>query len=203
MTRALHVTGAWTKVIGYKRLIAEARSCLFDQSRPLSGAYVLELLSFRLFTWLKLPLSTTTMAADTLSELLIAQLLEEDMRFLESQREADELQLTQALADSAKGQGRIPKRAAREPTPDFEHAIRLMAEEARFSGDAAFAQSLQHSDDAEATANRQYAMKLAATEKKGMLDAEFARRLQEADDDVDLDDPNMKDAERLAHSVFH
>ena len=144
----------------------------------------------------------TAMATDALSELLIAQLLEEDMRVLESQQEAEELQLTQALADSAKGQGRIPKRAAREPTPDFSHAIRLMAEEARFSGDAAFAQSLQHSGDAEATANRQYAMKLAAAEKKSMLDAEFARRLQEADDDADLDAPDMRDAERLAHSFF-
>ncbi|TCD68696.1 hypothetical protein EIP91_009980 [Steccherinum ochraceum] len=137
------------------------------------------------------------MATDVLSELLIAQLLEEDMRMLNSQQEAESLQVTQALADSARGKGRIPKRAQKEATPDGDLAMRLMAEEARLSSDAALAQSLQHTDDAHATANRQFALRLAASEKKVLLDAEFARRLQEADDEMDIDAQNMKDAESV------
>ncbi|KAH8101927.1 hypothetical protein BXZ70DRAFT_932499 [Cristinia sonorae] len=137
------------------------------------------------------------MSADVLSELLIAQLLEEDMRVLTSQQEAENLQLAQSLADSAGGNGRIPKRAAKEPIPDMDYALSLMVEEARLSSDAALAQSLQHSDDAEATANRQFAIKLAASDRKTMLDAEYAKRLQEADDEMDIDEPKMKDAESV------
>ncbi|THH30196.1 hypothetical protein EUX98_g3975 [Antrodiella citrinella] len=138
------------------------------------------------------------MDTDVLSELLIAQLLEEDMRILSNQQEAETLQITQAIADSVRGKSRIPMRAARETTPDVDVALRIMAEEARLSGDAALAQSLQHSTDAEATANRQCAMRLAASDKKDLLDAEFARRLQEVDEEEeDMDAPHMKDAESV------
>lgn len=136
------------------------------------------------------------MATDVLSEMLIAQLIEEDMRMLASHHQAESLQFTQVLADSTKGEGGIQQVARPEPPQDIEMAARLWAEEARLSGDAALAQSLQHSDDVEATANRQYAMRLAASEKKAMLDLEFAKRLQAADDDADLDAPHMMDAER-------
>ena len=134
------------------------------------------------------------MTTDVLSELLIAQLLEEDVRILTDQQKAEAFQLTQLLADTGHASGHIQTEAEEENMSDIDLAIRLMAEEARRSGDAALAQSLQHSEDTEATVNRQYAMKLAASEKRIMLDAEFAKKLQEMGKGMDA--PDVRDAEK-------
>ena len=122
-------------------------------------------------------------SVDTLSELLIAQLLEDDMRMLTDAREAERLQLTD-----------IPGKAAPQNVEsDEDIAFKLFMEEARLNGDAALAQALQQSTDSSAIAGQQLAQKLAAAEKKFVLDAEFARRLQERTDHDDDDDANNLD----------
>ncbi|KAK7683547.1 hypothetical protein QCA50_013382 [Cerrena zonata] len=140
-------------------------------------------------------------SADALSELLIAQLLEEDMRILSDAREAERLQLTQSLADSSRASGRFPKKVHLESVQtDEDIALHLFVEEARFNGDAALAQALQQSADSSAIAGQQLAQKLAAAEKKLMLDAEFARLLQERnndDDATDTHDIDMLDADSV------
>ncbi|KAF7350397.1 RBR-type E3 ubiquitin transferase [Mycena venus] len=133
---------------------------------------------------------------DILSGLLIAQLLEEDLRLLESTKEAERLQLDQVLAVSARAKGRIPKFSTSAPgisgKDDEDVALEILAEDARVSSDAAFAQRVQ----ASTIADMQYAQKVAAAEKKLMLDAEFARRLQAVDDEGQ-DTDQVKDAESL------
>ena len=143
---------------------------------------------------------------DLLNELLIAKLLEDDLRQLESARAAEEFQLGEALASSAlAAAGRFPKKATRGKLPDAARAtseqdvvLDVLSAEIIANKDAAVAQALQHSEDSNIAASRQYAQKLVAAEKKCALDAEFARRLQEAidqgqDDDEDFD---VRDAER-------
>ncbi|KAJ7770461.1 hypothetical protein B0H16DRAFT_1515548 [Mycena metata] len=132
---------------------------------------------------------------DVLSELLIAQLLEEDVRLLGATKEAERLQLDQVLAASARTKGRIPKFSqslAPVVKDDEDIALEIYAEDARLSSDAAYAQRVQ----AAGLADMQYAQKVAAAEKKLMLDAEFARRLQAVDDEGQ-DTDQVKDAESL------
>lgn len=140
--------------------------------------------------------AVTTNGTDVLSELLIAQLLEEDLRSLSYQDEAERLQLEEMMRDS---QPPASKASARNDPPmeDAQCALEMQMMDARASVDALFAQSLQLSD-ASAMAGRQYAQKVAAMEKNIALDAEFAKRLQEADNsgNTDVDAMNMKDAER-------
>nr|GAT58831.1 predicted protein [Mycena chlorophos] len=131
--------------------------------------------------------------SDALSELLIAQLIEEDLRLISATNDAERMQLDHALAASAQASGRIPKFS--KPLPAEEDqlvALNVFAADARLTGDAAYAQKVQ----SQSLADMQYAQKIAAAEKKLMLDAEFARRLQAMDDggeDMDAAD----DAERL------
>lgn len=144
-------------------------------------------------------------SADALSELLIAQLLEEDMRMLTDAREAERIQLTQVIADSSRASGRIPKKANLQSVQsDEDVALQLFVEEARLNRDAALAQALQQSADSSAIAGQQLAQKLAAAERKLMLDAEFARRLQERNDDDDngTNDIDTLDAERYEASFL-
>jgi hypothetical protein len=102
---------------------------------------------------------------EVLSEILIAQLLEEDLRLLGSAKEAERLQLDQVFAVSARATGRIPKFSAKagvSTTQDDEDlALALLAEDARVSSDAAFAQRVQ----ASTIADVHYAQKVAAAEK--------------------------------------
>lgn len=141
---------------------------------------------------------------DMLSELLIAKLLEEDVRLLENARAAEELQLNETIASSALADGRFPKKGGYKSggvrgapsiqRPDEDIVIEVLAAEINATKDALIAQSLQHASDSNMASSRQYAQKLAAAEKKNLLDAEFARRLQQAIDDGE-DDDNL-DAER-------
>ncbi|KAK7046632.1 RBR-type E3 ubiquitin transferase, partial [Favolaschia claudopus] len=141
------------------------------------------------------------MADEILSEILIAQLLEEDLRAVESAKEAERLQLDQVFAVSARASGRIPKFSASAKSviqndADFVFfgvvALAFLAADARISSDAAFAQRVQ----ASTIADLQYAQQVAAAEKKFMLDAEFARRLQAVDDEGQ-DTDQVQDAESL------
>ncbi|KAJ7695393.1 hypothetical protein B0H17DRAFT_1271880 [Mycena rosella] len=135
----------------------------------------------------------TSCEDDVLSELLIAQLLEEDLRLLGSVKEAERLQLDQVIAASVRSTGRIPKFSASVTVKeDADVALEIYAEDARLNSDAAYARRVQHSS----IADRQYAQKVAAAEKKLMLDAEFARHLQAVDDEG-RDTDKVKDAESL------
>ncbi|KAJ7755328.1 hypothetical protein DFH07DRAFT_743267 [Mycena maculata] len=133
---------------------------------------------------------------DMLSELLIAQLLEEDLRLLGSAKEAERLQFDQVIAASALAKGRIPKFSGSVGVPvakdDEDIALEIYAQDARLSSDSAYAQRIQSSG----LADMQYAQKVAAAEKKLMLDAEFAMRLQ-AIDDEGRDTDQVKDVESL------
>lgn len=148
---------------------------------------------------------------DALSELLIAQLLEEDLRLLAQASIAERFQVTQALSDTTpplgtarKNQGRTVKRSS-SPTKDHvdqvqadsDVAIQLTAAEARLGGDVALAQEFKRLQDA-TLLDQQAAQKWAAAEVKLMLDAEFARKLQEMEDDEeeDSDDLDALDVEK-------
>ncbi|KAI0084696.1 hypothetical protein BDY19DRAFT_1060100 [Irpex rosettiformis] len=109
--------------------------------------------------------------SDVASELLIADLLEEDLRNVAKEiQHLGNAQQSESLKDDA------------DQLNDFAVALAMLAADVRMSGDAAYAQALQHSDDAASIANRQYAQQLLAAEKKIALDAEFARRLQQLED---------------------
>lgn len=141
--------------------------------------------------------STMAAAVDTASELLIAQLLEDDLRVAEEARQLEQAQLEQSLKDSALLSGKFPKRTKPvAETSDVALALAMLAADVRMSSDAAYAQALQHSDDAASIASRQYAQQLLAAEKKVALDVEFARRLQQLENSGDIDE-NMDDAERV------
>ncbi|KAF7289868.1 RBR-type E3 ubiquitin transferase [Mycena indigotica] len=126
------------------------------------------------------------MEDDTLSELLIAQLIEEDLRSLRATQEAEAIQLNQVVALSAHAVGQLPVFSKLSASEDDQLvALGLYAEQSRLSSDAVYAQQLQRQN----IADMQYAQKVAATEKKLVLDSEFARRLQAMDDDgEDMDE---------------
>jgi len=138
-----------------------------------------------------LPLSSF----DISTELLIAQLLEEDLASIEHGKVAEQLQLNLILDDTPDTTQPHSQEANHDPETDEEVALRMFVESARVTGDAAYAQSLHNSVD---IASYQLAQKLAAAEKKILLDAEFAKRLQAVDDagEIDTDDPEMQDADR-------
>ncbi|RDB30352.1 ATP-dependent RNA helicase DEAH12, chloroplastic [Hypsizygus marmoreus] len=144
----------------------------------------------------------TAVAQDLLSEQLIAQLLESDLLFLESAKQAEKFQLDQVLAVSARAQGRVPKYSKETlgsitSDSDVDLAFELYVSDALASNDAAYAQAIQSETHAIDTVDRQYALKVAAAERKFNLDAEFARRLQELDDSGNVDIDQVKDAERI------
>ena len=134
---------------------------------------------------------------DQASELLIAQLLEEDLRLVEEARQLEQAQLAQSLKDSALLSGKIPKKTLpATETDDMAIALTMLAADVRVGSDAAYAQTLQHSDDVASIASQQYAQRLLAAEKKVALDIEFARRLQQLEDRGEADD-EMNDAETV------
>ncbi|KAF9652364.1 hypothetical protein BDM02DRAFT_3089237 [Thelephora ganbajun] len=136
---------------------------------------------------------------DISTELLIAQLLEEDLANIEHGKVAEQIQLDLVLYDDPDITQPHSQKVDDEPDTDEDLAIRLFVENARVTGDAAYAQSLHNSFD---VASYQLAQKLAAAEKKIMLDAEFAKRLQAANDsgEIDTDAPEMQDADKVLGS---
>ena len=133
---------------------------------------------------------------DVASELLIAQLLEEDLANIERGKVAEQLQLNFILYDSPEPPQPHSQKVDDGPgtETDQDIATRTFVRDARLTGDSTYAQSLNGND----IASYQLAQKLAATEKKIMLDAEFARRLQAVVDNgrIDMDAPEMQDADK-------
>lgn len=131
---------------------------------------------------------------DIATELLIAQLLEEDLANIEHGKVAEELQLDLVLYDGPQSPQPHSQKADGGLETDEQVAARMLVESARLTGDASYAQSLNLFD----VASYQLAQKLAAAEKKILLDAEFAKRLQAAEDsgEVDTDAPEMQDADK-------
>ncbi|KAA1473977.1 hypothetical protein DENSPDRAFT_840520 [Dentipellis sp. KUC8613] len=145
-------------------------------------------------------------SADALSQALIAQLLEEEMKDMTSARFAERLQLSEAMQKpNGKGkQGEASMPLVNDTTKDvemddFAYALQVIADDTRVSSDAVFAAKMQLDNDASFMAGHQYAQQVAAAEKKILLDAEFARKLQDAHDSgqKDLDDESMKDADEV------
>ncbi|RPD65724.1 hypothetical protein L226DRAFT_501257 [Lentinus tigrinus ALCF2SS1-7] len=136
---------------------------------------------------------------DLMNELLIAKLLEDDMRELENLKAAEEVQLNETLATSALAAGRFPKKGKSGVLGRTDHDVVLdvLQAELHANKDALMAQALQHAEDSNMVASRQYAQRLAAAEKKCLLDSEFAKRLQQIIDDGDDDDEDMRDAESI------
>jgi hypothetical protein len=132
---------------------------------------------------------------DISTELLIAQLLEEDLANIGHGKAAEQLQLNLILYDSPDPPQPHSQVVDDEPETDEDIATRMFVENARLTRDAAYAQSLHNTFD---IASYQLAQKLAAAEKKVMLDTEFAKRLQAAENsgEVDMDAPNMQDADK-------
>ncbi len=143
---------------------------------------------------------------DMLTELLIAKLLEDDMRSIENTRAAEEFQFHEALNSSVLAAGRLPKKlqpqSGTNPVRQTDHdlAMDVLAAEINANKDALIAQALQHADDRNMAVSRQYAQKLAAAEKKYLLDAEFAKRLQQEFDEGEDDEQAVRDAERCRRS---
>ncbi|KAI0659334.1 hypothetical protein C8Q70DRAFT_987272 [Cubamyces menziesii] len=135
---------------------------------------------------------------DVLTELLIARMLEDDMKELENAKAAEQLQLSEALRTSALAAGRFPKKVLPVPLGqnDQDIALEILSAEIAANKDAIFAQALQHAEDRDLVASQQYAQRLAAAEKKNALDAEFARRLQQSIEDGE-EDIEMADAESM------
>jgi hypothetical protein len=131
---------------------------------------------------------------DIETELLIAQLLEEDLANIEHAKVAEHIQLNLILPDSPEPPQPHSQKADDGPENDEDVAARILVASARLTADSIYAQSLNSFD----VTSYQLAQKLAATEKKIMLDAEFARRLQAAENsgEIDTDAPEMQDADR-------
>jgi hypothetical protein len=130
----------------------------------------------------------STFDDDLASELLIAQLLEQDIQELASGKAAENLQLGQLLGDDVKPP--IVKEKIVQPShmgteDDVSVALGLYASDARISSDAAYAATVHAQNSAGILADQQFAQRVAATEKKFALDIEFARRLQQLEDDGD------------------
>jgi hypothetical protein len=143
---------------------------------------------------------------DSMSELLVAQLLEEDLKIVQDCEFAEELQfLDQLFDDSSKDKGRHIPEYSNPLEDDHDIAARIFVEGFRPSSDHLCAQVLQHSIDASEVASQQFVQKLVAAEKNILLDAEFAKRLQDAEDNgqIATDNVKMLDAERYCVSAPH
>lgn len=87
--------------------------------------------------------------SDILSELLIAQMLEDDMRQLENARTAEEIQLSDALRSSALAAGQNPRtyQVGSPYRSDQDVAVESFICEVIANKDAVFAQALQHTEE--------------------------------------------------------
>ncbi|KAI0694968.1 hypothetical protein BC835DRAFT_1406347 [Cytidiella melzeri] len=122
---------------------------------------------------------------DTSSMLLIASLLEEDIRFLAKDiRKFEHIQPDKTQLSGQAASARVAEKMPELPaaalgTSDAELALAMLAVDVRMISDTAHAQALQHSDVAACIVSQQYAQQLFAAEKKILLDTEYARRLQQ------------------------
>lgn len=139
------------------------------------------------------------MDVDAASQLLIAELLNDELNERLSYQYAEQLQAHE-LSEAELHESEMPTtsqpKAVAPVVDDFEMALRLYAADSRASGDAALAATHQLHLDANFTAGRQYAQQVAAAETKLALDAEYARQIQAAYDDGAPDDVNMQEADQ-------
>ena len=133
---------------------------------------------------------------DVITELLIAQLLEDDLRNIASTKDVEQVQLEEVLSASSSPANPVCKPQIAPPSlAEFNIAQELFVASFRLASDAALAESLR-TQDTSIVANQQHAQKVAAGEKKILLDAEFAKRLQDIfDNDEDVGDA-AHDADR-------
>ncbi|KIM74131.1 hypothetical protein PILCRDRAFT_828552 [Piloderma croceum F 1598] len=141
-------------------------------------------------------------ANDLLSELLIAQLLQEDLDLWTFAVEAEKIQLDGILTSSAPDtmdhnmEITCPF-VSEPPVDDGDLALAIFAADARLTSDAAYVESLQLSEEASFVASRQYAQTVAAAEKKLLLDTEFARKLQDAENAGTAKSGILEDADSI------
>lgn len=138
---------------------------------------------------------------DLSSEVLIAQLIEEDLQYLKDAEQAEKIQLESVLMVSAFRSGKMPKFTRNKSSTPQDYDDARIATEMFLSGaqsisDHAVAETLQLSQEAAFIAGQQLAQKVAAEENKIALDSEFARRLQAANDDGAIDLDTVMDVER-------
>lgn len=138
------------------------------------------------------------MDTDIASQMLIAELLNEELNDRLSSQYAEQLQANElsAIELHEGGTAATPQPEVVVPVDDFELALRLSASDTRACGDAALAAKYQLHLDANFTAGRQYAQQVAAAEAKIILDAEYARRVQAAYDNGAAEDVNMQEVDR-------
>ncbi|KIY43295.1 hypothetical protein FISHEDRAFT_53809 [Fistulina hepatica ATCC 64428] len=129
------------------------------------------------------------------TEMLIARLVEEDLRMLEATRAAEKMQLAAILSESRDG-GHDEAMSPSPPLSDTDAVVEAFANECRVNVDAIVAQSIV-GREANLAGDWQLAQKLAASEKKFALDSEFARRLHQQETDGLIDANEFKDAESL------
>ncbi|KAI0053773.1 hypothetical protein FA95DRAFT_1586011 [Auriscalpium vulgare] len=141
---------------------------------------------------------------DFLSQMLIAQLLEQDALTASSGQYAEQLLLEDALqasrgSVSEPSSPTLPDNNLPDVDEDFRMALELVARDAFLAGDAELAEKMQSDANTTFTMDYQYAQQLAAGEKKFAVDLEFARSLQKAQEvggrRFNIDDESMMDAE--------
>jgi hypothetical protein len=106
---------------------------------------------------------------DLLSEQYIAQILENELRLLESFKQAEKLQLDHVVAVSARAQGGRITKFSQSLLPasesDVDLAFEAYVSDARANNDAVYAQSIQNEIQATIIQDWQYAQKVAAAER--------------------------------------
>lgn len=139
------------------------------------------------------------MDIDIASQMLIAELLNDELNDRLSSQYAEHLQANELSAVEPHEGGTTASSQPEfvvPPVDDFELALRFSASDTRACGDAALAAKYQLHLDANFTAGRQYAQQVAAAEAKLILDAEYARRVQAAYDDGAPEDVSMQEVDR-------
>lgn len=136
-----------------------------------------------------------TRTIDLNTELAIFQYLEDDLRALSFEEDAERIQLHEILTATAPPPTSRSGHIARSDSlSDSDVAFDFFAADTRIARDQAYAKLLEN-QDASLAVSRQYVQKLAATEQKIRLDAEFATKLQEMIDRGE-NGPEDRDADR-------
>ncbi|KAG9036096.1 hypothetical protein FRB95_009884 [Tulasnella sp. JGI-2019a] len=128
---------------------------------------------------------------DSETERLIAQMLMEDLAFIEDQAVAESFQVTQAIVTSQTASGVIP-----DANP-IGSAAKWLDPETTFVTNAPHVKSTPSGSDAATIRDYQAALKLAAEERKSNLDYAYAKHLQAMLDADETDLDNIPDADEL------
>jgi hypothetical protein len=123
---------------------------------------------------------------DIPTQLLIARILEEELNLWASALNAGQIQLEEVLIGSTQDFAEsniLDSTPDLKPPPidDADLALALFSADVRLTSDAAYAESLQVSQETLFAENRQYALSVAAAEKKLRLDMAYLYDLGESD----------------------